>query len=58
MSKKKESAVSNKIERVAASGEFMGVKIARPAVPPLKASEASIREAVRSVVAERRTQKT
>ena len=47
-----------KIGRDASSGQFMGVKIARPAVLPAKVSEASIRAAVRSVVTERRPHKS
>ena len=48
---------SSKPVREATSGRYMGVKIAKPAVMPVKVSEASIREAVRSVVDERRSLK-
>ncbi len=56
-------AMANKVKipaktgRTESAGRFMGVKIAKPAVMPLKVSEATIREAVRSVVDERRAQK-
>ena len=48
---------SSKPVREATSGRYMGVKIAKPAVMPVKVSEASIREAVRSVLDERRSLK-
>ena len=47
-----------KTGRDASSGQFMGVKIAKPAVLPVKISQATIRAAVRSVLTERRPHKT